>query len=104
MKRGRVWPAADDVRVAPVIRIAPLEGVEHFGINFILKLCAVCYRLRALVRFYADVNRVLEKLHFDGRLAKPHLREDGPGIAKVKACRGPRPLLCERLLLPVLAA
>src|SRR6185295_8263743 len=102
VKRRRVGAAADDVRVAPVVRVATLVRVVNLGLGLILPLRARGDGLRALVALDAYVYRVLHQREFRRRLPHTHLREDGPRGAHVESDCGLRPSGREILLPPVL--
>src|SRR2546429_6722776 len=75
VKRRRVRSAPNDVGISPVVCIAQLERIRHLRINFVFPLRLRREGLRALVRFDADVDRVLKDFEFHRGFLQAHLRE-----------------------------
>ena len=101
MKRRRIWTTTDDVRITPVVSIAELERVRHLRVNFVFPLRIAGRSPRALVRFDADIDRVLHDAQLHRRLHQTHLSEDGPGILDAETRCGLGPFGRKALLVLV---
>jgi hypothetical protein len=85
MKSSRVWTTPDDVRVTPVVSVSQFKRVRDDRVHFVFPLRVSRSGPRALMRFYADVDRVLQDAHLHRRLYESHLGEDGPRVFDTEA-------------------